>query len=468
MKPAGATLGLLVIVAMAGSADRDPKTDAGPVVLLPGTEMPCRLRLEVMVAGGAPTAAWDEFLARLFAFFDRDGDGSLSRDEVARLFPLPLPDRKSLTFDFARLDPGNGKVSLAELKAYCRANGFTPVVAVVEPPSAADLRLGEMLFARLDANGDGKLDRSELKRAPELLRKYDLNEDEYLDLAELLAAVPASHSSKEAPAKLGAETGADAMLRVDLGAKGQPATIGGTEGKRLRLEAVPSSGGLYRLRGPEGRWTAVFRATRSMPDLRAAGEFLAAQLETALAGRESLSRADLEQDSTLSGLQALFPFADRNGDNRLSLAELKSYLDLIERGMRAQVWIRITDHGRNPFPFLDTDGDGRLSYREQTRMTDLLGERQDALPGLPRQFELTFGAPVTTALGGVQVPAIRPARPAAPQRPQAPRWFTAMDRNNDGVISPREFLGPPELFRKLDTDGDGVISPVEAMQAERR
>jgi hypothetical protein len=43
-----------------------------------------------------------------------------------------------------------------------------------------------------------------------------------------------------------------------------------------------------------------------------------------------------------------------------------------------------------------------------------------------------------------------------------------MDRNGDGVISPREFLGPPEVFRELDTNGDGVISPQEAARAARR
>jgi hypothetical protein len=43
-----------------------------------------------------------------------------------------------------------------------------------------------------------------------------------------------------------------------------------------------------------------------------------------------------------------------------------------------------------------------------------------------------------------------------------------MDRNRDGVISPREFIGPPELFRKLDVDGDGVISPEEAARAMKR
>ena len=41
-----------------------------------------------------------------------------------------------------------------------------------------------------------------------------------------------------------------------------------------------------------------------------------------------------------------------------------------------------------------------------------------------------------------------------------------MDRNGDGDVSLREFLGPIELFRKLDKDGDGLISAEEAAAAK--
>jgi hypothetical protein len=43
-----------------------------------------------------------------------------------------------------------------------------------------------------------------------------------------------------------------------------------------------------------------------------------------------------------------------------------------------------------------------------------------------------------------------------------------MDRNGDGDVSLREFLGPLELFRKLDRDGDGLISPDEARAASQQ
>jgi hypothetical protein len=221
---------------------------------------------------------------------------------------------------------------------------------------------------------------------------------------------------------------------------------------------------MYRLRGPGGHWWLTFRAERDAPDMRSAGEFLVAQFKTALGDSRSLSRAALEEDATLAGFLDLLPYADKDGDGGLSLAELEDYLRLVEAGMRAQVWVTATDREKNPFPFLDRDGDDRLNYREQLLAINLLGGKLE-MTGLPDQVDLTFGGPPVKSWGGVAIPASKhSSRRAAVAG--GPAWFRAMDRNGDGVISPGEFLGPPELFRQLDTDGDGVISAAEAARAK--
>lgn len=40
-----------------------------------------------------------------------------------------------------------------------------------------------------------------------------------------------------------------------------------------------------------------------------------------------------------------------------------------------------------------------------------------------------------------------------------------MDRNGDGDVSRREFIGPPEVFDQLDLDWDGLLDAWEAALA---
>jgi Ca2+-binding EF-hand superfamily protein len=105
------------------------------------------------------------------------------------------------------------------------------------------------------------------------------------------------------------------------------------------------------------------------------------------------------------------------------------------------------------FDRLDTDHDGQLSVAELRQAKAIL----------------TGAAINDTGVSLILVPGLA-APPAVPfirtfTREAGPAWFRAMDRNGDGYVSPREFLGTPEQFRKIDTNGDGLISPEEAAAA---
>lgn len=166
-------------------------------------------------------------------------------------------------------------------------------------------------------------------------------------------------------------------------------------------------------------------------------------------------------------LRMLFSHFDADNDGKIFEKELLAGLDALEplaaEAAGALVAAEVIEAGQGLFGLFDANGDGQLSVRELRLLAYLV----DAEKGTLNPTELTRRLQVTFINGIVSEPRriVIDTRPGKFQVGMGPRWFQRMDRNRDGDVSRREFLGTDEEFRRLDLDGDGLIDAREAEAA---
>jgi Ca2+-binding EF-hand superfamily protein len=178
---------------------------------------------------------------------------------------------------------------------------------------------------------------------------------------------------------------------------------------------------------------------------------------------------------------SVFAMMDRDHDGKLFEKEMVAYLDQISKMQQlAQtccVSLHVSDQGQGLFKQADSNEDGRLGLRELRQMSQLVerldrdGDGKIAPNELPHTYRLDLSRGPSMQPRTVQRVRARfqPGgyfQPPAPAGRAGPVWFVKMDRNGDGDISRREFLGTEEQFRQLDSDGDGLISLDEARTAD--
>jgi Ca2+-binding EF-hand superfamily protein len=257
----------------------------------------------------------------------------------------------------------------------------------------------------------------------------------------------------------------------------------GSEPAGVRLTKTSGNGAPYAKAAKSGA-DGILRIT--MPDAllemaRVGGQFnrnfdgnmtyYLDQFKMAAGDQKYLTKDKLQENPYISFLVNVFEDADRNGDGKLTLEELKTFFEAITGGPGSQTYVSIVDQGRSLFSLIDTNHDNRLSQREMLNFAknfstfDKNGDGSIERTELPRQFRLSvsqgppngrFG-PQVIAFGGMGNTLVRSVG-------KGPIWFQRMDRNKDGDVSRREFLGSPEEFKEIDEDGDGLISAEEALK----
>ncbi len=303
--------------------------------------------------------------------------------------------------------------------------------------SRKTLGLDDKAFAALDANGDGVVDAKELagfvKRTPDVelvlrLGTLELNEQR----VQMLAGTGVSFKAR------------DHLALFDLGA--------------TRLE----------LRGYEHE-----RTDRLGGIVRT--QFLAQFQQAAKGGKGDLNAKQAEASPLF---RSVFKAMDRDGDGKVTEQEFVAYLDKLEdlkrRARAACVTLVVEDQSRGLFDLLDTNRDGHLSLRELRGADRLLLELGCVRKGfltkadLPRSYLLKLRRG-SAKQGGFDLSEVFEQlyqgsyeESGGDYATAGPMWFRKMDRNRDGDVSRKEFLGTDDQFREIDADGDGLISAAEA------
>lgn len=384
---------------------------------------------------------------------DGDGDGQVSIDELltglSALSPFDFDDDQSL--------------SAAELQPFPRSmrganefidEGETPFVTLDESTDVD--ALAHRLISQYGRGNEISPDAIGID--DKRVRNLDINDDGQLNSEELRGYL----SEPMAEMRMTLHFPSRRLKRLQAGDVTRPDAVVIRE-ESTRRQLVTQMGGLNveaEIQDARGSFNSITQRFRST--------------QFGIADRDRDDALTPEEFGRLEIENITFTAVDGNADGQVSMDEFLEFVDL--RALLAQCRLEMTVENETTslFETLDTDEDYRLSPREfeqgvePLQSLDRNGNDKLAESELVTRYTLAFAitrpAEFDDLVGSVgfnqmsdetQLPIVRPVT-------RGPEWFRKMDRNQDGDVTWREFLGPRETFDRLDEDGNGLIDDSEA------
>ena len=317
------------------------------------------------------------------------------------------------------------------------------------------------LWNWLDNDHDRILSTAEIENAPLRLQQADVNQDDIVEIEELEQA-----QSKASPY-------ARSMSHPLVMPLNEATTWKVLRSQLIRLYGNSSSAAF----ADQPLKNRIAAGDRTLTD-----DDLQGLLQVAA---DVVCRFELTHEGGKISLMANHAAADEQSqtvwsdEQRISVDRGGMYLELTamtvaqEQAMaQNQTAIGAVVDGYPLFRLLDQDNNRRLTLREGRQLAGLLSDLDLNKDKQITSEEIPTAVRIAVTRGPIahevlSSPIAAAERSRSIDLAEAPSWFVNMDRNGDGDLTRKEFLGNSDRFQLLDQDGDKLISAKEAQDFSR-
>ena len=398
--------------------------------------------------------------------FDADNDGHLSEAELQNALKhqaqQDIDDDEALSaaelLPFRDQQPGAAA-------AIAPNTDDLPFIQVVD---GAEQKLAEKLVRYYSQGDNTKLSQQGTHLTEEQFAQFDEDADGKWNAVEVAAFLKAPVHHVAIGVRFFSR--GRAKLEHEILTKHASVTAGDSKRKdrlTLNLSGLPVSIRCDQYLSSSARFTRSFCGQRFSVSDQDRNKYLDAEEFASFAGAVMGSVGALE-----------FGTLDANDDEMVTRDELFRHLDRDTLAAQSQLETTISSDGRSMFMMLDENLDRRLSLRELKTGFDKLAaldrdsdrrvSRIEASSPSQYTLQIGLGRPQLfrnmTSQNDMMMSTTAVVR--GTESLDGPLWFRKMDRNRDGDVSRREFLGTSSQFDSLDTDKDELLDATEAEAAK--